>query len=49
MDTSQSLFSRIQKLRGIISENALVDADNVPTGTQVLYIGQLLSSKNMIK
>nr|QNH68107.1 recQ-mediated genome instability protein 1 [Brachionus koreanus] len=34
IDTTESSFSLIQKLRGIISDNAQVDADNVPTATQ---------------
>ncbi|RNA28569.1 recQ-mediated genome instability 1 [Brachionus plicatilis] len=35
IDTTESGFSLIQKLRGIISDNAQVDADNVPTATQL--------------
>jgi hypothetical protein len=34
LDASQSSFSQIQNLKGDINENALVDADNVPTHTQ---------------
>lgn len=35
IDTYQSYYSRLQKLKGDINENVFVDADIVPSATQV--------------
>ena len=42
IDISQSYFSRIQKLIGDENDNVNVDADNVPSATQVTQINSNL-------
>jgi hypothetical protein len=34
-DSNQSFYNQIQELAGTINENALIDADIVPSATQV--------------
>jgi hypothetical protein len=49
-DSNQSFYNQIQELAGTINENALIDADIVPSATQVnfkIFILNYLGSKKI--
>lgn len=44
LDSTQSSYSKLQKLKGTLNENALVDADAAPTQAQT----QVISTNSII-